>query len=169
MTWPPPGSTTSARGTPTTPKGPRHLEDRQCSLHAQGRSPNFAQSGIATLRDKGQRGQALPHKAGLRRAPQYRQLEPGGLQVQRDPRTRRRPGGLSDLGQEQKRRCHRGSYNPTLETLYEDEEVLGQCPSSAHSTPPSPTPWRCPSAVTGDSYGRVSNAFFDTTLRAPAT
>ncbi|SDJ54337.1 ABC transporter substrate-binding protein [Billgrantia gudaonensis] len=65
--------------------------------------------------------------------------------------------------QEQKRRAIEGSYNPTLETLYEDEEVLEAVPFFGALYATFANAVARPSAVTGDSYGRVSNAFFDTT------
>ncbi|WP_163577358.1 ABC transporter substrate-binding protein [Halomonas faecis] len=64
---------------------------------------------------------------------------------------------------EQKRRAIEGSYNPTLEALYEDEEVLTAVPFFGTLYDTFANAVARPSAVTGDSYGRVSNAFFDTT------
>ncbi len=64
---------------------------------------------------------------------------------------------------EQKRRAIEGSYNPTLEALYEDEEVLEAVPFFGELYDTFTNAVARPSAVTGESYGRVSNAFFDTT------
>ncbi|MDI5934559.1 ABC transporter substrate-binding protein [Halomonas kalidii] len=64
---------------------------------------------------------------------------------------------------EQKRRAIEGSYNPTLERLYEDEEVLAAVPFFGTLYDTFANAVARPSAVTGESYGRVSNAFFDTT------
>ncbi|MCK0745129.1 ABC transporter substrate-binding protein [Chromohalobacter nigrandesensis] len=63
---------------------------------------------------------------------------------------------------EQKRRAIEGSYNPTLEALYEDEEVLTAVPFFGTLYDTFANAVARPSAVTGESYGRVSNAFFDT-------
>ncbi|MFC0269065.1 ABC transporter substrate-binding protein [Kushneria aurantia] len=64
--------------------------------------------------------------------------------------------------EEQKRRAIDGSYNPTLPALYQDEEVLAAVPffGTLYNTFTSAIPR--PSAVTGDKYPRVSNAFFNT-------
>ncbi|GHC18056.1 ABC transporter substrate-binding protein [Aidingimonas halophila] len=64
---------------------------------------------------------------------------------------------------EQKRRAIEGSYNPTLERLYEDDEVLAAVPFFGTLYDTFANAVARPSAVTGESYGRVSNAFFDTT------
>ncbi|WFF40493.1 ABC transporter substrate-binding protein [Salinicola endophyticus] len=63
---------------------------------------------------------------------------------------------------EQKRRAIEGSYNPTLPALYKDKEVLAAVPffGTLYTTFTSAIPR--PSAVTGDKYPRVSNAFFNT-------
>ena len=65
--------------------------------------------------------------------------------------------------EEQKRRAIEGSYNPTIPDLYEDEEVLAAVPffGDLYETFENGVPR--PSSVTGDSYGRVSNAFFNAT------
>lgn len=64
--------------------------------------------------------------------------------------------------EEQKRRAIEGSYNPTIPALYEDEQVLKQVPffGTLYETFANGVPR--PSSATGDSYGRVSNAFFNT-------
>jgi trehalose/maltose transport system substrate-binding protein len=63
--------------------------------------------------------------------------------------------------EEQKRRAIEGSYNPTIEALYQDQEVLEAVPffGSLYETFANGVPR--PSSVTGDKYGRVSNAFFN--------
>lgn len=65
--------------------------------------------------------------------------------------------------EEQKRRAIEGSYNPTLPELYKDEEVLAEVPffGELYETFENGVPR--PSSVTGESYGRVSNAFFNAT------
>lgn len=64
--------------------------------------------------------------------------------------------------EEQKRRAIDGAYNPTIEALYQDEAVLAAVPffGTLRDTFTSAIPR--PSAVTGDNYPRVSNAFFNT-------
>ncbi|WP_110685474.1 ABC transporter substrate-binding protein [Salinicola aestuarinus] len=63
---------------------------------------------------------------------------------------------------EQKRRAIEGAYNPTMPALYQDDEVLAAVPffGTLYETFTSAVPR--PSAVTGDNYPRVSNAFFNT-------
>ncbi len=61
---------------------------------------------------------------------------------------------------EQKRRAIAGAYNPTLEALYQDEEVLEAVPFFGELYDTFVNAVARPSAVTGDAYGRVSNAFF---------
>ena len=62
--------------------------------------------------------------------------------------------------EEQKRRAIEASYNPTLEALYQDEEVLEAVPFFGELYDTFVNAVARPSAVTGDAYGRVSNAFF---------
>nr|WP_262927175.1 ABC transporter substrate-binding protein [Phytohalomonas tamaricis] len=64
--------------------------------------------------------------------------------------------------EEQKRRAIEASYNPTIESLYQDQEVLAATPffGTLYETFVNGVPR--PSAVTGDNYSRVSNAFFNT-------
>ncbi|PMR68970.1 ABC transporter substrate-binding protein [Halomonas heilongjiangensis] len=64
---------------------------------------------------------------------------------------------------EQKRRAIEGAYNPTLEALYQDDEVLEAVPFFGDLYETFVNAVARPSAVTGDAYGRVSNAFFSTT------
>ncbi|QTF94516.1 ABC transporter substrate-binding protein [Halomonas sp. BM-2019] len=63
---------------------------------------------------------------------------------------------------EQKRRAIQGAYNPTLAALYQDEEVLEAVPFFGELYDTFVNAVARPSAVTGDAYGRVSNAFFST-------
>ncbi|NGN97580.1 ABC transporter substrate-binding protein [Grimontia sp. S25] len=65
--------------------------------------------------------------------------------------------------EEQKRRAIKGSYNPTIEALYEDKEVLTAVPffGSLYNTFANGTPR--PSTATGAKYNQVSNAFWNAT------
>ncbi|MDR5865509.1 ABC transporter substrate-binding protein [Halomonas koreensis] len=63
--------------------------------------------------------------------------------------------------QEQKRRAIAGAYNPTITSLYADEEVLEAVPFFGTLLPTFTNAVARPSAPTGDKYGRVSNAFFN--------
>ncbi|OEE90480.1 ABC transporter substrate-binding protein [Enterovibrio norvegicus FF-162] len=65
--------------------------------------------------------------------------------------------------EEQKRRAIVGSYNPTIESLYSDEEVLTAVPffGSLYDTFANGTPR--PSTATGAKYNQVSNAFWNAT------
>ncbi|WP_445010159.1 ABC transporter substrate-binding protein [Vreelandella stevensii] len=65
--------------------------------------------------------------------------------------------------EEQKRRAIQASYNPTLDALYQDEEVLEAVPFFGTLYETFTNAVARPSAPTGDAYGRVSNAFFSTT------
>ncbi|MDZ7851142.1 MAG: ABC transporter substrate-binding protein [Halomonas sp.] len=62
---------------------------------------------------------------------------------------------------EQKRRAIEGAYNPTLASLYEDEEVLTAVPFFGTLYETFTNAVARPSAPTGDNYGRVSNSFFN--------
>ncbi|GEK72095.1 MULTISPECIES: ABC transporter substrate-binding protein [Halomonas] len=62
---------------------------------------------------------------------------------------------------EQKRRAIEAAYNPTLTSLYADEEVLEAVPFFGTLYDTFTNAVARPSAVTGDNYGRVSNAFFN--------
>ncbi|MDI5921405.1 ABC transporter substrate-binding protein [Halomonas sp. LR5S13] len=62
---------------------------------------------------------------------------------------------------EQKRRAIEGAYNPTLASLYEDEEVLAAVPFFGTLYDTFTNAVARPSAATGDNYGRVSNSFFN--------
>ncbi|HET8802414.1 MAG TPA: ABC transporter substrate-binding protein [Marinobacter sp.] len=63
--------------------------------------------------------------------------------------------------EEQKRRAIEGSYNPTIPALYKDEEVLAAVPFFGKLFETFKNGVPRPSSVTGESYGRVSNAFFN--------
>ncbi len=62
---------------------------------------------------------------------------------------------------EQKRRAIEGAYNPTIASLYEDEEVLEAVPFFDTLYDTFTNAVARPSAPTGDNYGRVSNSFFN--------
>ena len=64
---------------------------------------------------------------------------------------------------EQKRRAIEASYNPTLDALYQDDEVLEAVPFFGELYDTFVNAVARPSAPTGDAYGRVSNAFFSAT------
>ncbi|MGV2932884.1 ABC transporter substrate-binding protein [Vreelandella venusta] len=64
--------------------------------------------------------------------------------------------------EEQKRRAIQASYNPTIDALYQDEEVLEAVPFFGTLYHTFTNAVARPSAPTGDAYGRVSNAFFST-------
>ncbi|WP_136253722.1 ABC transporter substrate-binding protein [Halomonas niordiana] len=62
---------------------------------------------------------------------------------------------------EQKRRAIQGAYNPTIASLYDDEEVLEAVPFFGTLYDTFTNAVARPSAPTGDNYGRVSNSFFN--------
>lgn len=64
--------------------------------------------------------------------------------------------------EEQKRRAIQASYNPTIDALYQDQEVLDAVPFFGTLYDTFTNAVARPSAPTGDAYGRVSNAFFST-------
>ncbi|MCL5424846.1 ABC transporter substrate-binding protein [Halomonas sp. NPDC076908] len=64
--------------------------------------------------------------------------------------------------EEQKRRAIQASYNPTIDALYQDDEVLEAVPFFGTLYETFVNAVARPSAPTGDAYGRVSNAFFST-------
>ena len=64
--------------------------------------------------------------------------------------------------EEQKRRAIQSSYNPTIDALYQDDEVLEAVPFFGTLYGTFVNAVARPSAPTGDAYGRVSNAFFST-------
>ncbi|WP_322003158.1 ABC transporter substrate-binding protein [Marinobacter alexandrii] len=63
--------------------------------------------------------------------------------------------------EEQKRRAIQGSYNPTIPALYKDDEVLAAVPFFGELFETFKNGVPRPSSVTGEKYGRVSNAFFN--------
>ncbi|MEM7025986.1 MAG: ABC transporter substrate-binding protein, partial [Pseudomonadota bacterium] len=62
---------------------------------------------------------------------------------------------------EQKRRAIKGSYNPTIEGLYEDKEVLEATPFFGDLYETFVNAVARPSKVTGDKYNQVSAEFFN--------
>lgn len=64
--------------------------------------------------------------------------------------------------EEQKRRAIQSSYNPTIDALYQDEEILEAVPFFGTLYETFVNAVARPSALTGSAYGRVSNAFFST-------
>lgn len=63
--------------------------------------------------------------------------------------------------EEQKRRAIEGSYNPTRPALYEDGEVLAAVPFFGQLFETFKNGVPRPSSVTGEKYGRVTNAFYN--------
>jgi trehalose/maltose transport system substrate-binding protein len=63
--------------------------------------------------------------------------------------------------EEQKRRAIVGSYNPTIEALYEDEEVLEATPFFGELYDTFVNAVARPSGVTGARYNEVSSAFWN--------
>jgi trehalose/maltose transport system substrate-binding protein len=61
---------------------------------------------------------------------------------------------------EQKRRAIRGSFNPTIPTLYQDPEILDTAPFFADLVAIMRTAEARPSAATGSKYNQVSHAFW---------
>lgn len=61
---------------------------------------------------------------------------------------------------EQKRRAIAGAYNPTISALYDDAEVLKALPFLKDAQSAFAESAARPSAVTGSSYNRVSQAFY---------
>ena len=62
---------------------------------------------------------------------------------------------------EQKRRAIKGSYNPTIEALYQDEEVLAATPFFGELYDTFVNAVARPSKVTGEKYNQVSSEFFN--------
>ncbi|MCI0593288.1 MAG: ABC transporter substrate-binding protein, partial [Chromohalobacter sp.] len=54
-----------------------------------------------------------------------------------------------------------GAYNPTIKSLYQDEDVLAAVPFFGKLYDTFTNAVARPSAPTGAKYGRVSNAFFN--------
>lgn len=63
--------------------------------------------------------------------------------------------------EQQKIRAIRASYNPTIEALYQDKEVLAQVPFFGMLYGTFASTVARPSTITGDQYGRASNLFFN--------
>ena len=63
--------------------------------------------------------------------------------------------------QEQKRRALIGAYNPVIESLYQDPELLAAMPYYGELLSILKDGVMRPAAITGARYPRVSNAFFD--------
>ena len=63
--------------------------------------------------------------------------------------------------EEQKRRAIKGSYNPTIATLYEDPEILEASPFFGGLYDTFTNAVARPSQVTGDKYNQVSSEFFN--------
>jgi trehalose/maltose transport system substrate-binding protein len=66
---------------------------------------------------------------------------------------------------EQKRRAIEASYNPTIESLYEDEEVLEANPFFGDLYDTFVNAVARPSAQTGSDYNRVSSEFYNAVHR----
>ncbi len=62
---------------------------------------------------------------------------------------------------EQKRRAIKGSYNPTIESLYKDQEVLAAVPFFGDLYGTFTSAVARPSKVTGAKYNQVSSEFFN--------
>jgi trehalose/maltose transport system substrate-binding protein len=62
---------------------------------------------------------------------------------------------------EQKRRAIKGSYNPTIEALYQDDEVLAAVPFFGDLYETFVNAVARPSRVTGAKYNQVSSEFFN--------
>lgn len=65
--------------------------------------------------------------------------------------------------EEQKRRAIEGAYNPTIEALYQDQDVLAAVPFYADLYPTFTSAVARPSRVTGQRYNQVSSEFFNAT------
>lgn len=63
--------------------------------------------------------------------------------------------------EEQKRRAIHGAYNPTIENLYQDPEVLAAVPFFGELYDTFVNAVARPSTATGNSYNQVSNAFWN--------
>jgi trehalose/maltose transport system substrate-binding protein len=79
----------------------------------------------------------------------------------------RHPEAATDLvrylssRQEQKRRAIIGAFNPTIPALYEDEEILTAAPFFGKLVTIIKSGVSRPSAITGNKYNQVSNAFWN--------
>ncbi|MBK7985038.1 MAG: ABC transporter substrate-binding protein [Candidatus Competibacteraceae bacterium] len=63
--------------------------------------------------------------------------------------------------EEQKRRAIKGAYNPTIESLYKDQEVLAAVPFFGELYDTFVNAVARPSTVTGAKYNQVSNEFWN--------
>jgi trehalose/maltose transport system substrate-binding protein len=63
--------------------------------------------------------------------------------------------------EEQKRRAIKGSYNPTIAALYQDEEILAATPFFGELHDTFTNAVARPSRVTGEKYNQVSSEFFN--------
>ncbi len=63
--------------------------------------------------------------------------------------------------EEQKRRAIKGSYNPTIAALYQDEEILEATPFFGELYDTFTNAVARPSRVTGEKYNQVSSEFFN--------
>lgn len=63
--------------------------------------------------------------------------------------------------EEQKRRAVKGAYNPTIESLYKDQEVLAAAPFMGELYDTFVNAVARPSTVTGAKYNQVSNEFWN--------
>jgi trehalose/maltose transport system substrate-binding protein len=64
---------------------------------------------------------------------------------------------------EQKRRAIKGSYNPTIASLYQDKDVLAAAPFFGDLYSTFTNAVARPSKITGANYNKVSNAFWNAT------
>jgi trehalose/maltose transport system substrate-binding protein len=63
--------------------------------------------------------------------------------------------------EEQKRRAIQGSYNPTIKTLYQDQEILAAVPFFGTLYETFTSAVARPSQVTGGKYNQMSSEFFN--------
>lgn len=63
--------------------------------------------------------------------------------------------------EEQKRRAIKGAYNPTIESLYKDQEILAAAPFMGELYDTFVNAVARPSTVTGAKYNQVSNEFWN--------
>ena len=105
---------------------------------------------------------ALP--AGGARRQEHRRagrLAARGLEPTAATRTSRPTWCATDLAEEQKRRAIEGAYNPTVEALYKDPEVLAAEPFFGSLYEVFVNAVARPSRVTGSKYNQVSSEFFN--------
>lgn len=102
-----------------------------------------------------------PRRRGRRPCLHPRWLGPGDIALQRPSRTCRQAGELPDQRPGAKRRALAGAYNPVIESLYQDPELLAAMPYYAQLHSILNDGVMRPASITADRYPRVSNAFFD--------